>query len=156
MPDPAMLGQAAGFVGLVASLVYILSIVGYRFTNPFSGHLLIEIPEEERSRPNRATWLIWSLLGGIQVYSYYKSGATNTLWAAVVLTVEFAVIALLSFKFGTKCWCATDTLCFIGAASCAFFWYSSKSAEITLFLTLLIDFFGAIPTLRKAWVEPKR
>lgn len=144
-------GLAAGLVGLVASIIYILSILGYRIRY----FKLLRLSDDQRTRPNRVTWFIWSVLGTILALSYYESGATYTLWVAIVLALECWAAAILSLWFGVKEWRASDIVCLAAALSTLSVWWISGLPELALFLTLLIDLFGAFPTLTKTFRNPK-
>jgi len=78
----AILGIIAGAIALFAYVVYVISI--------FRG----------RSKPNRATWWIWSFMGLVLALSYDLSGAENTIWAAYMEFFGPLIIALLSLKYG--------------------------------------------------------
>ena len=75
-----VLGIIAGLIALSAYLVYVISI--------FRGG----------SKPNRATWWIWSFMGLILALSYQFSGASNTIWVPYVEFLGPLIIAILSIN----------------------------------------------------------
>ena len=58
-------GFFAGLLSLAAFVPYIIAIV------------------KGVTKPNRATWWIWTTNGLILLASYYASGAESTVWVAV-------------------------------------------------------------------------
>jgi len=148
MLDADFFGKAAGLVGLVASCVYILAILGrdWKFK---------KIPAKRRTHPNRATWFIWALLGIVVVVTYDDSGATDTLWLAKVLALEYCVTAALSIWYGEGGWTRKDLVCLSGAGLSASIWWFLESPEVALFAALVVDLFGAVPTIDKAYRHPE-
>ncbi|MDD5171877.1 MAG: hypothetical protein PHF60_02460 [Candidatus ainarchaeum sp.] len=130
----AFLGIAAGVIAIAAYIPYIRSI--------FRG----------RTRPNRATWLIWAVLGFIICASYWSVGARNTFW--FTLPVGTVVIALLSIKYGVGGWTPFDRLCLLGAASGLLLWWVSGIPFSALIVGILIDIIGYLPTMKKIWHDP--
>lgn len=133
----AVLGIAAGMVGLAANPVYVADIV------------------HGATRPSRLTWWILAVLHILLAASYYASGARETVWLPAAYAISFFIVALLSIKYGEAGWRGTDTACLIGACGCAVFWWVSGSAQLALFLTICVDFFGILPTVEKAYRRPE-
>jgi hypothetical protein len=132
------LGQIAGLLALLGYVPYIATIL------------------LRKTVPNRATWFIWATLGGIVAMSYWASGASNTLWVAVSHFVGQSVIALLSIRFGEGGWTSLDRLCLFGTAISLLSWLIFSSPLAALTISLIIDLLGAIPTLRKSFLEPEK
>ena len=130
-------GWLAGLLSLAAFVPYILSTL--------RGH----------TKPNRATWSIWTVNSFVIAASYYSSGATNTIWVAVGYSIGSLVTAILSYRFGTGGWTWLDRNCLTMAAIALFCWWWFDSALIALLMSLSVDFTGALPTIRKAYQEPE-
>ena len=141
------IGITAAILSLIDFGLYILSIYG-------RDHRLRRLPTA--TVPNRATWFTWAALGTVTAASYVASGATDTAWFAIAYAVGFIAIALLSIKYGEGGFTWTDRACLIGALLSAVMWWKFNTPEVALYATLAIDFFGAIPTLKKSWLEPKK
>ena len=77
-----LLGQLAGIVSLLGFFPYILATV------------------QGKTRPNRATWWIWTLVGGMLCASYAASGAQHSIWVPVSYVVGPFITAILSIKYG--------------------------------------------------------
>lgn len=150
-------GLIAAGLGLYASLIYIFSIFGKGLQ--FAPLRLYSLAE--RTKPSRVTWLIWTFVGTITVSSYYASGATDTLWVPIILTIEYFCTAILSLFYGEGGTWRGDTkqmrrdiVCLVGAAMSGLAWWWFDVPQIALITTILIDAFGAWPTIVKAYMRP--
>ncbi len=134
-------GETAGIISATISLAalipYIISIL------------------KKNTIPNRITWIIWSFSGLIIIASYYASGARNELWLPIGYTAGQIIIMILSFRYGVKKWSFLDKICLIGAVFSLFLWWVFSSAGVALIINVIIDFFGAIPTIVKSYKFPK-
>jgi hypothetical protein len=124
----------------------ILSLFAYI---PYSRAIL-----KRETRPNRATWFIWTLVSFLTLASYWSSGARETIWVPVIYVVMSLTTALLSLKYGEGGWTRFDKWCIFVAATSAMLWRLSGSPLVALILSLAIDFAGALPTIRKVWKDP--
>jgi len=132
------LGIIAGCVSALASIPYFISI--------FRG----------KTKPNRATWWIWSWLGVLLFFSYKASGANDTLWVALVYMITPLLTAILSIKYGVGGWSKFDLICLASSIIGSLLWYVSGSPVIALLLFLLIDLCGTLPTIRKTYYHPEQ
>lgn len=138
MPDITVVaGRVAGIVSLAAFVPYILGILRGKTT------------------PNRATWLIWTVVSFMLGTSYYASGANHTIWVPVIYAVSSLVIAIFSIKYGKDGWARLDKYCLFIAGISMILWWMFSSPLIALIINLFIDFIGALPTIRKAYHEPE-
>ncbi len=108
-----------------------------------------------KTRPNRATWIIWTVIGVLLLLSYRSAGATHALWLSAANVIAFCVIILLLFKYGEGGWETLDIACLVGAALGLLLWWYFSSPLPTLYLSILIDFVGALPTLKKSYQNPE-
>ena len=130
-------GLLAGLLSLAAFVPYIIAIV------------------KGATKPNRATWWIWTTNGLILLASYYASGAESTVWVAVGYFVGSLLTAVLALRYGEGGWSSFDRSCLLGAASGLLFWWMFNSSIVALVTTLFVDFAGALPTIRKAYRAPE-
>lgn len=107
-----------------------------------------------QTKPNRATWFIWSIIGLILVFSYRASGAEDTIWVPVSEAIAPTIIALLSIKYGVGGTDKLDIICLIASFISLLMWYIFDSALIALVTNLFIDFFAALPTIKKSICNP--
>jgi hypothetical protein len=131
-----IVGLSAGIIEFVAFLLYYLSI--------FQG----------KTRPNRATWFVLTVVGALIAGSYYASGARETLWVPISYAIGPLIAFLLSLRYGEGGFTPFDQFCLLACLVCALFWQLSHSPEVTLFAGILIDFFGLLPTIKKSYLDP--
>lgn len=107
------------------------------------------------TRPNRASWWIWSLSALIIATSYHFTGAEQTIWMAISEFAGLLVVSILSIKWGVGGWSRSDRFSLAGASLSLILWAVSGSAFLTLVFILAVDFFGAFPTILKSYKDPK-
>jgi hypothetical protein len=138
MPDiTAVAGKVAGVISLVAFIPYVLATL------------------RGKTRPNRASWWIWTVVGSMLGASYYSSGADHTIWVPVSYIIGPFVIAILSLKYGEGGWTRFDRACLLGAGASALMWWLFSSPLVALCINIVIDVMGALPTIRKSYREPE-
>lgn len=132
-----ILGYSAGVISFLGFVPYIAEIL------------------RGKTRPNRATWWIWTIVGTMLCASYYASGARHTLWVPVSYVVGPLVTALLSLKYGEGGWDRFDRAC-LGASLCSLaVWWVARSPLLALLANVTVDMLGALPTVRKSYYEPE-
>lgn len=132
-----LLGQLAGVISLLGFVPYIAEIV------------------QGKTRPNRATWWIWTVVGAMLCGSYYASGARHTLWVPVSYVIGPLVTALLSLKYGEGGWEPFDRNCLGASLLSLVVWWLARSPLVALVANIGIDLLGALPTIRKSYREPE-
>lgn len=138
MPDiTAVAGKVAGIIALAALVPYVLSIL------------------RGETKPNRATWWIWTVVGFMLGASYYSSGANHTIWVPVSFSIGPLVVAFLSIRWGVGGWTRFDRSCLLGAGASVVLWWMFSSPLIALLINLFIDLMGALPTVRKIYHKPE-
>lgn len=108
-----------------------------------------------KTKPERATWLIWSVLSGIAFFAQLAEGATHSLWLVGIQTVGVMVIFLLSIRFGVGGFVRRDIIALIAAAIGLLLWYYTSNAAIALFIAIAVDAIGASLTIIKAYQDPE-
>lgn len=108
-----------------------------------------------KTRPNRATWFIWTIVGGLLAFSYIAEGDQNSIWLPLGYFLGPLITALLSLRYGYAEWTRLDTFCIVAAAISIIPWILADNATMTLLINLAIDSTGAIPTLVKTYREPE-
>ena len=131
------LGIVAGIIGFIGFLPYALDTLNRKIT------------------PNKATWLIWAVLGIIIASSYYASGVRDTIWTPIAYAIGIVIVALLSLKYGEEGWTTLDKACLIGAAAGLVLWWYTSEPALAYGITTLVDAIGAIPTIEKAYARPE-
>lgn len=131
------IGIIAGVLALAGYIPYIISIL------------------REKTKPNRASWFIWTLVGGLLAFSYLAEGDKTSIWLPIGYFIGPFITAILSIRYGYAAWTKLDTACVIVAIISIIPWYLSDSATFTLIINVLIDSTGAIPTIVKSYREPE-
>jgi hypothetical protein len=132
-----LLGWIAGLLSLSAFIAYYITIVN------------------GKTIPNKATWLILTVVGVLVSTSYYSVGAKETIWVSVSYVIGPLIAFLLSIKYGESNWTILDKICLSTSVASLFIWWFSESAITVLLINILIDFLGIIPTIRKSYVRPE-
>ena len=107
------------------------------------------------TRPERASWLIWSVLGLIAVASQAAKGATDSLWMTVAQTAGTICIFGFSLKYGYGGLIKRDIVALIAAGFGLVLWFLTKDALYALMLVIIIDGIGAALTVVKAYEQPE-
>lgn len=108
-----------------------------------------------KTKPNKATWWILTLIGVIISSSYYAGGARATMWIALSYVLGPLIIAITSIKYGEGEWESLDKWCLFVAIISAFVWYFSKSPQIALVMNIVMDFIALVPTIKKSYLRPE-
>lgn len=131
------LGFLAGIINLLGFVPYCLAIV------------------QGRSKPNLATWSIWFVVGILLASSYWASGATHTIWAPLSYVIGPFATTILAWRYGDRQWSRFDQRCMVGAVVSLLLWLLLRSPQVALLINIIIDLFGALPTLRNARFRPQ-
>lgn len=131
------IGILAGILALAGYIPYIISIL------------------QGKTQPNRATWFIWTIIGGLLAFSYIAEGDQHSIWLPLGYFFGPLITAILSLRYGYATWTKLDTFCIVAAIISIVPWVLSDNATFTLIINVFIDSIGAIPTLVKTYKEPE-
>lgn len=108
------------------------------------------------TKPQRASWLIWSVLGSIAFFSQVFEGATDSLWFAGVQVSGTIVVCLLSIRFGVGGFMnRRDAVIMAIAAAALLIWYLTETPAYALAITITISLLGGSVTVLKAFQAPE-
>jgi len=129
----------AAFASLLAAFVYIRSM--------FKG----------QTKPNRVTWLMWSIAPFIATAASVSTGVS---WAVVPVFMSGLspfLIFISSFLKKKAYWkiSSFDYLCGISAIIALILWYLTKEPNLAIIFAIVSDGSAALPTLAKAWRNPE-
>jgi hypothetical protein len=105
-------------------------------------------------RPERASWLVWTVILGLGLFGYRRLGAGDAawfLWGDFTIT---GIVFLLSLWRGVGGWTKLDKVCLAIAFLGVVLWQLSSSLLFILIGTIIADLMGVIPTLKKALRDP--
>lgn len=131
------------FAGYLSGILILLSFAPY-IRDIFRG----------KTKPERASWLIWSILGSISFFSQFAKGASYSLFMTGAQTVGDLFIFLLAIKYGLGGLLKRDIIALTGAGAGLLFWYLTKEAAVALFIVIFIDAAGVILTIIKSYERP--
>lgn len=110
---------------------------------------------KKTTKPERASWLIWTVLGLIAFFSQLAKGATDSLWLTGAQTISVLIVFILSIKYGVGGLNKQDIKALIAAGIGLLLWAITKEALYALFIVITIDFIGVFLTTIKAYKDPK-
>lgn len=106
------------------------------------------------ARPNRATWVIWTVVGSILFASYSAAAGGPARWVPLSDALGPALMAVLSIRYGEGGWRRLDAGCLTLAGLSLIGWTLTGSPMLSLGVNLLLDLLGALPTVRNAFHHP--
>jgi hypothetical protein len=131
-----LLGYISGLLSAVSYFPYIRDILHHK------------------TKPERASWFIWLLLGSIAFSSQLAKGASDSLWLTGVQTLGVGIVFLLSFRHGVGGFTRKDILAIIIAIGGVGLWLLTKEAATALYIVIFVDVIGVLLTVQKAYHDP--
>ena len=107
------------------------------------------------TKPERASWFIWSVLMSIAFFTQMAKGAGNSLWLTAGQTLAVLIVFLLSIKYGVGGFSKRDIRALIAAGISLIVWYVTSDALYALILVIIIDAIGVFLTAIKTYEDPK-
>lgn len=140
-----------GFVPYIASTIR--SAEKPEWMKPIFWTILYWIALGRKSKPERATWIIWFILDGIALWGMCMKGTQNGL---IIGSVAGAFLTMLfALYYGTNEWKLSEILCLVGAAIALFVWWLMNDAFYGIIISLSVMTFGSIFTLTHVWEKPE-
>ena len=108
------------------------------------------------TKPNVVSWSLWTLIQGIFAAAQFASGASLSIVLPAVEVTSTGLIVVLGLAgFGYKKYRPLDFICLALALGAIVLWQITKDPLIALWLSVAADFCAAVPTLVKAYRDPK-
>ncbi len=108
-----------------------------------------------RTKPQRASWLIWSALSIIAFASQAYEGATGSIWFAGAQVLGTVIICVLSVRRGVGGFLSRRDAGILGLAAFGLVaWYLTDTAAYALAITISISLLGGSMTVLKAYQSP--
>lgn len=107
------------------------------------------------TKPERASWLIWTVLFAIAFFTQLAEGAR---WSLIMPGLNFFVvffIFMLAVKFGSGGLLRRDVISLIVAGLSLVVWALTKQPLAALLIIIAIDGSAAYLTLYKSYLEPE-
>lgn len=126
-------------IGIVSGLISFVAYISYNILTYKGG-----------VQPHRVTWWVWTIVAGVTLASYYSSSVTAAvLWLPCAYFLGRFITALVSIKKGVGGWTLFDRWCILLVAISLIMWWLFNSPKIALYLSIVIDFIGVLPTIKK-------
>lgn len=110
---------------------------------------------KDKTKPERASWLIWAILGSISFFSQFAKGASWSLIMTGAQTLGDLLVFLLAIKYGLGGFKRRDIIGLSGAALGLILWYLTREAAVALLIIIFVDGTGAVLTAIKAYEKPE-
>jgi hypothetical protein len=101
------------------------------------------------AKPERSSWLIWTLSSMLILMSYYLVGARETIWVPLAYVVGSATITLLSFRYGQEGWGLLEKVSLGVAIISGIRWVFFNNVGLALILNLSLSFISYLRTIKK-------
>lgn len=108
------------------------------------------------ARPNRASWWIFSATGLFAAAASWAGGARDGIGVPLVYGVLSLAVALAAIRRGEGGWNALDLSCLGLAAASLVVWGVSGDPLLCVWMNVVADTAGHVPTMVKAWRDPQR
>jgi hypothetical protein len=135
---------------MLAIFGYISAILSIIMIIPYVRDILLL-----KTKPERASWFIWTVLGFIAFFSQMAKGASDSLWLTGGQTLAVFIIVLLSIKFGVGGFTGRDIKALIVAGIGLIVWYLTKEASWALLIVIIVDGAGTLLTAIKSYEDPE-
>ncbi|MEL6619591.1 MAG: hypothetical protein AAFP16_11990, partial [Pseudomonadota bacterium] len=137
-------GDLLRLAGILSALLGLIAFVPYAL-NTLRG----------RTHPQRASWLIWSVLGSIALASQIAEGATDSLWFAAIKVGGTLVIFALAVIGGRGAFVKkSEAWILVAAALGIVLWFQTKTPAYALAISISISLLGGMATIRQAYHTP--
>lgn len=137
LPTPVLCGLIAGMLSLYGYIPYIWDTL------------------RGRCRPQRSSWLIWSVPSCVFFYTHVTEGADASLFFAAVQCVCTLLVFLTSLRWGTGSLLRAPDVCALGVAGLGLLlWYWTDDPLTALGLSILVGMSGGVMTIIKAYKRP--
>lgn len=126
----------SAILGVYCSIPYIISIIN------------------GKTKPHQFSWLVFSVMNGIVFVSQFLEGGRGSIIIYGLFTVGSTLNFLLSLKYGVRDSSKWDKMLFAFALATIVVWLLTRSNEIAIWLTVLIDIFATSMIILKLRSEP--
>lgn len=103
----------------------------------------------KKTKPMKATWLIWASLDTITIAGMSIENSINGQILAAVIGAW--IVFFLSLRFGIAGWTRLDMICLVSVGASILFWWLFNSPLLGIVICLLANFIGSIPTVCSVW-----
>ncbi len=105
-------------------------------------------------KPHRTTRLVFVIVTALMTLTLYFQGDRTAVYLAFVSFLLCTTIFILSFKYGVGGRSKTDFIVLFLAVLAIVLWQVSDNPTVGLYMSILADFIGFLPTIVKAYRMP--
>lgn len=109
------------------------------------------------TKPNKVTWLMWSIAPLIATFAAYSDGVRWSVLPIFMSGFGPLLVFIISFLNPKAYWKLEkfDYLCGIFSLLALVFWGITKEPNIAIVFAIISDAFASVPTLIKMWRYPE-
>ncbi len=110
-----------------------------------------------RVRPNKVSWLLWSIAPAIVFFAALSKGWTWGQFPVLIYFSSTALIFLCSFINRKAYWAIGrfDFICGVVSLLTLIVWAMTKNPNLAIALAIVADILASVPTLVKSWQYPE-
>jgi hypothetical protein len=123
----------------------------------FGGFSYIRDTLKGKTKPNRVSFLLWSLAPLIGAAAQLKAGVGWAVLPIFLAGLTPLIIFFVSFVNKNSYWKLTllDYVCGVLSLTALVFYLTSDLIILTIVFAILADLFAGIPTIVKSWKNPE-
>lgn len=107
-----------------------------------------------KTKPNIVSWLTWTMLTLAATIAEIAAKEYVTAIVTAASAASTLIIVLLGLYYGHAKYSTFDIVCQVGVILGFVLWYAFNSPLAAVLAALVIDFIGALPTVRHSWLKP--
>jgi len=134
------------YLVLLGALVQLIGISSY-----------IKDTVKGKTKPNRITWIMWSIAPMIATFAAISEGVTWTIIPTFMSGFGPLLVFISSFVNKKSYWKLSkiDYICGAFSLLALILWAITSQASIAIVFAILSDLTASFPTLIKAWRQPE-
>jgi len=136
-------------IGVMAGIIVLLTLIPYVWRICYG-----------KIQPNLASWFLWAVIAFALLVTYWKSGAKESVWLAVVGCINpFIVTVLIWVKYRDKIhFNRLEQACLVIGIAALVLWFIFRNQkpliQYALCVAILADACAAVPTAVCYWRDP--
>lgn len=107
------------------------------------------------TRPHRVSWFAFALLSSFAAAAQLAGGLAAGALLSLGAAVGFSVVFVLSLKFGVGGTTTGQQLQILGTVGAVVIWAATDNAVVAVLLVCSIEVVAIVPTVRKAYRDPR-
>jgi len=107
-----------------------------------------------KTKPNRVSWIFWTIAPFVGSYIGYKSGVSAPLLISTFMAGFCPLLIVIASFFNKNSYWKInkfDILCGALSFTAIIIWITTKNGTLSLVFAILADLFAGVPTIVKSW-----